>query len=251
MLGVSMQEIDKLHNIITQSQNIVFLTGAGASTPSGITDFETIYSQKFIGFDTIDIMTGGFIQKHPDVFLQFVKKYFAGKTSPNICHKYIASLQQHKTVTVITQNIDNLHQEAGSKKVIELHGTFQKWRCTSCGHTFTFDEVLDGDSLLCPIDFGIIRPDAVFYNENIPTLKILDAQARLRNADTLVVVGTSLQTQLPVYLISQFEGKNLVVINKNHVQLDKPITLEINQDIAKVFTELERLSSEHQNSINK
>ncbi len=68
-----MQEIDKLHNMITQSQNIVFLTGAGASTPSGITDFETIYSQKFIGFDTIDIMTGGFIQKHPDVFLQFVK----------------------------------------------------------------------------------------------------------------------------------------------------------------------------------
>ena len=234
-----MQEIDKLHNIITQSQNIVFLTGAGISTPSGITDFETIYSQKFMGFDTIDIMTSGFIQEHPDVFLQFVKKYFSGKVNPNVCHKYISHLQESKNVCVITQNIDDLHQQAGSKKVIELHGTFKKWHCTTCGHTFSFDEVLESDNLLCPIDYGIIRPDAVFYNENIPTLKILNAQARINAADTLIVVGTSLQTQLPVYLINQFAGENLVVINLTPVKLDMPHML-IQQNAEKVFANLKQ-----------
>lgn len=229
-----MKTVDELQKIIDASQNIVFLTGAGISTPSGITDFETIYSQKFMGFDTIDIMTGGFIQEHPDVFLQFVKKYFSGKVSPNLCHKYISNLQESKNVCVITQNIDGLHQQAGSKKVIELHGTFKNWHCTSCGHNFSFDEVLESDSLLCPIDYGIIRPDTVFYNENIPTLKILNAQARINAADTLIVVGTSLQTQLPVYLINQFAGERLVVVNKTPVKLDMP-HLFVQGDVEDVF----------------
>ena len=233
-----MDKITQLHNLINQSQNIVFLTGAGVSTPSGITDFETIYSQRFMGFETIDIMTSGFLDEYPDVFWKFIKKYFSQSVEPNSCHKYISLLQQNKSVTVITQNIDNLHQKARTKNVIELHGTFQKWHCSSCHQNYNFEEVLKNDNLLCPFDYGIIRPNAVFYNEEISRLTIYNAQRSIENADTLIVAGTSLQTELPVYLIKKFVGKNLVVINRNHVKLDTTINLEINDDIKTVFDKL-------------
>lgn len=161
---------EELFKIIEQSKKLAFLTGAGVSVASGVSDFKTIYANKFFGFEPEDIMTKGFLEKHPDVFFEFVKTYFSKKVEPNIIHKVIADIENvyGKEVHIITQNIDELHQKAGSKHVYEIHGNLDSWYCTCCNKKKGFEEVLTLPSLKCDKEEckGFVRPDIVFYNED-------------------------------------------------------------------------------------
>ena len=236
------ENIQKLKEIIDSSNNIVFFGGAGVSTESGIPDFRSangIYNQKLNReVSPEEMISHTFYMRHPEDFFSFYKdKLIYPEAEPNNCHKALAELEkQGKVKAVVTQNIDGLHQKAGSKVVYELHGSTLRNYCENC-HAF-YDEkyVLAAEGVpTCEKCGGRVKPDVVLYEEGLDDAVVEGAIDAIAHADTLIIGGTTLIVYPAAGLIHYFRGKNLVLINKSKTSADSQADLVINENIGEVF----------------
>lgn len=238
-------KIAKFQEQLEASQNIVFFGGAGVSTESGIPDFrssEGIY-MKDTGshVSAEEMISHTFYKRHPKEFFEY---YFENlvfdEAEPNEGHLFLSDLEKTgKNVSVVTQNIDGLHQKAGSKIVHELHGSVLRNYCETCQTPYKLVELeKDGESIpRCPQDNGIVRPDVVLYEEGLDQSVIQQAVADIEAADMLIIAGTSLVVYPAAGLVNYFSGDHLVAINKTPIQVPAQ-TLMFEDSISKVFAEL-------------
>ena len=239
-----MNQYELLKDMLNKAHKIVFFTGAGISVPSGIPDFRSangLYNQKDdTNISPEEIISHSFYVQHKEFFYSFYKaKMVYPDAKPNDAHKYIASLDKEKDVTVITQNIDGLHQDAGSKKVIELHGSVKRNYCEKCHKFFDDKYVYKKDGIPhCDACGGDIKPDVVLYEESLNESDISHAINAIMSADTMVVIGTSLVVYPAAGFIRYFKGKNLIVINKSKTSYDNMCDLVINEDIISVINKI-------------
>lgn len=228
-----MNKIEQLAEIINNSNYVVAFTGAGASTDSGLTDFRGktgLYTQRsYMGYEPEEILSHDFFFNHRDVFDKYLEeKLSINNIKPNEGHKALAELEKMgKIKAVITQNIDDLHQAAGSKKVLELHGTLKKWYCLDCGKSETA-------SFICECG-GTVRPDVTLYGEMLDEAIVSEAVKEIEKADTLIIVGTSLTVYPAAFYINYFKGKNLVIINETETPRDSIASLVIRERFADVM----------------
>lgn len=245
--GLHMDErIQNLKSIIENSQRICVFTGAGISCPSGIPDFRSengIYkTQSEFGYPPEQILSHTFFKKRTGLFFDFYRSSMVfPKAEPNEAHKYFAKLEKNgKDVTVVTQNIDSLHTKAGSKNVVELHGSVMRNYCENCGKFYPLEYVLKADGIpLCSCG-GTVKPDVVLYEEPLDERSIFRAVNAIENADALIVIGTSLSVYPAASYIRYFEKNDLVLINKSETQYDSLASLCIYDDVVKVVKELEK-----------
>ena len=237
--------VEKLKQLIDNSNNIVAFTGAGVSTASGIKDFRSkdgLYNMKY-SFPPEKILSHSFFINNTKEFYKFYKdKMNCINKEPNICHKYLKKLEDlNKLKGIITQNIDGLHTKAGSKNVLELHGTIYENFCRKCNKKYDYKIVFDcKDEIPRCSCGGIIKPNVILYEEPLND-KIVDESINLiENADLLLVIGTSLTVYPASGLIRYFKGKNLVIINRDTTTYDNIASLVINKDIKEVFDILDR-----------
>lgn len=229
--------------IIDDSKRIVFFGGAGVSTESGIPDFRSadgLYSQKY-HYPPEQIVSHSFYMRNTDEFYRFYKdRMIFPDAKPNAAHLKLAQLEKAgKLFAVITQNIDGLHQMAGSRNVIELHGSVHRNYCTKCKKFYPLSAVTESDGIpLCSCG-GKIKPDVVLYEEQLKDEDIENAVLEISKADTLIIGGTSLVVYPAAGLVRYFGGKHLVVINKSEISADKDAELVINDSIGKVFEGIE------------
>ena len=237
-------EEEKLKHLISISKNIVFFGGAGVSTESGIKDFRSkdgLYNlQSKYGRPYEEMLSHTYFMDHTKTFYEFYREFMINTTAkPNEAHKYLAELEKHKNLTIITQNIDGLHQLAGSRNVIELHGTIHDNYCINCYRYYSLEDILKMDTVpICPHCGGIIKPHVVLYEEGLYDGVIEAAIEAIQKADLLIIAGTSLRVYPASGLVRYFRGSNLVVINKEHLYSDIPITLEINKPVGEVFSKI-------------
>ncbi|MDC7290350.1 NAD-dependent protein deacylase [Blautia schinkii] len=234
------KETDKLQKIIDEHDNIVFFGGAGVSTESGIPDFRSqdgLYHQKY-DFPPETILSHTFFMQRPEEFYKFYKdKMLCDTAKPNAAHQKLAELERAgKLKAVITQNIDNLHQMAGSKQVYELHGSVYRNYCMKCGkfHDFSFMKHAEGVPR-CECG-GIVKPDVVLYEEGLDSDTINGAVRAIAKAQVLIIGGTSLAVYPAASLIDYFQGEYLVVINKSPTPRDRYAHLLIQEPIGHVFS---------------
>lgn len=231
-----MKNSEKLANIIKNSNYVIFFTGAGASTDSGLSDFRGkngLYNErKYMRYEPEEILSHDFFFSHRDIFNKYlVEKLSINDIKPNAGHLAVAKLEEiGKVKSVITQNIDNLHQDAGSKNVLELHGTLKRWYCLKCGKT------LDRD-FKCECG-GVVRPDVTLYGEMLNEKVTSSAIHEIEKADTLIIVGTSLTVYPAAYYIEYFKGKNLIILNETPTSRDDIATLVIRERFAQVMSEV-------------
>lgn len=214
---------------IDQSQRIVFFGGAGVSTASGIPDFRSatgIFMQETnLNYSAEQIISHSFYLKHPQTFYQFYFDNLVHATAkPNEAHYFAADLEKAgKDVAVVTQNIDGLHQEAGSSKVYELHGSIQENYCTVCGKSYSIADLeLDQQGIpRCQEDGGIVKPNVILYEEALDQEVVLQAVQAIQAADLLIVAGTSLSVYPAASFLDYFQGDSLVVINQTPISLNR------------------------------
>lgn len=231
-----------LQEIIDDSKRIVFFGGAGVSTESGIPDFRSedgLYSQKY-KYSPEQIVSHTFYVHNTEEFYRFYKdRMIFPDAKPNAAHLKLAQLEAAgKLSAVITQNIDGLHHAAGSKNVIELHGSVHRNYCMKCGKFYPLSAVTESKGIpLCECG-GKIKPDVVLYEESLKDEDIENAVFQISKADTLIIGGTSLVVYPAAGLVRYFRGKHLVVINKSEIAADKDAELVINDSIGRVFAEI-------------
>lgn len=232
-----------LQEIIDDSKRIVFFGGAGVSTESGIPDFRSqdgLYNQKY-KYPPEQIVSRTFFDNRTEEFYEFYKDrmIFSG-AQPNAAHLKLAELEQAgKLSAVITQNIDGLHQAAGSKKVIELHGSVMRNYCRKCGEFYPLDYIVKAEGIpRCEKCGGVAKPDVVLYEESLNGDDINSAVNEIMAADTLIIGGTSLVVYPAAGFVNYFNGKHLVVINKSPTNADKNAELVISDSIGKVLGEI-------------
>lgn len=239
-----MDKYEALKQIIKGNKKIVFFTGAGISVPSGIPDFRSangLYNDKdYQGYRPEEIISHHFFMNNPDLFYKFYRsKMIFPHAKPNLAHLYIATLEKDHNVTVITQNIDGLHQKAGSTDVIELHGSVHKNRCLRCQKEYSLEEILKMDNVpYCPICHGLIKPDVVLYEEQLKEIDIENALEAISTADVLIIIGTSLVVYPAAGFVKYFSGKHLIVINKDETALDLKTSLYFKEDVIEVIKKL-------------
>ncbi len=232
--------IETLKSWIGESSSIVFFGGAGVSTESGIPDFRSVdglYNQKY-SEPPEEIISHSYFVRWPEKFYRFYKeKMLYPEAKPNDCHLALAKLEQEgKLRSVLTQNIDGLHQKAGSKNVIELHGTTLKNYCMKCGKFFPVEYLLEQEGVPhCDKCGGIVKPDVVLYEESLHDGDMEQAVRDIRNADMFIVGGTSLTVYPAAGLVDYYRGKRLVLINKSATPYDSSADLVIHDSIGKVF----------------
>ena len=231
-----------LKELIDTYQNIVFFGGAGVSTESGIPDFRSVdglYNEIY-DYPPETIISHSFFVKNPKEFFRFYKnKMIYPNAAPNVTHKALAHLeQQGKVKAVVTQNIDGLHQMAGSKCVYELHGSVHRNYCMNCGKFFGLDAVLEADGVPICSCGGTIKPDVVLYEEGLDGKTVSGAIAAIQNADLLVVGGTSLTVYPAAGMIDYFRGDKLILINKTVTPFDSRADIVINESLGSVFKEI-------------
>ena len=238
-------QIQRLKSMIAQSSNIVFFGGAGVSTESNIPDFRSedgIYNTKIkYGYPPEYILSHNFFVEHTQVFYDYYKNQLIYKDAkPNPAHQALAKLEREgKLRAVITQNIDGLHQLAGSKEVLELHGSVHRNYCISCRKTYSLQYIIHSKGVpKCSECAGIVRPDVVLYNEMLDQEVLSKAVDYINNADMLIVGGTSLAVYPAAGLIEYYSGNKLVLINKSSTPYDSKADLIINDSIGKVFSEV-------------
>ena len=237
-------DIEKLKEIIRRSRRIVFFGGAGVSTASGIPDFrsdEGLYSEEFGGRSPEEILSAAFFMLHTAEFYEFYRRrmiYPAAR--PNTVHRYLYKLEkQDKLRGIVTQNIDGLHKEAGNKRVYELHGSIRENYCVDCEAEYPLEKVLHSEGVpRCDKCGGIIKPWVVLYGEIPDKYTMIGACREISGADTMIVAGTSLAVEPAASLINEFNGKNLVVINKTPTSADERATLLIRADVEAVFRKI-------------
>ncbi|WP_281200548.1 NAD-dependent protein deacylase [Staphylococcus schleiferi] len=241
------ESIEKLKTIMNQSHKIVFFTGAGVSVASGIPDFRSIgglydeISKK--GYSPEYLLSADYLHGDPIGFMDFCHQYllFADK-APNPVHQWIAQLEKDQcSLGVITQNIDGLHTDAGSHNVDELHGTLNRFYAVEGNETYTKEEVIAKNLYQSERNGSPIRPDIVLYGEALNQSTLLNAVFKIKAADTLVVLGSSLVVQPAAGLISEFEGENLVIINRDPTPYDSHANLVIHDDMVGVVEALQQL----------
>lgn len=240
------EAINELKDIIGQHDNIVFFGGAGVSTESGIPDFRSVdglYNQQY-DYPPETILSHTFYRKNPAEFYRFYrnKMLFTG-ARPNAAHLKLAELeQQGKVRAVITQNIDGLHQAAGSRVVLELHGSVLRNYCESCGRFHAMEYILRSEGVpKCEKCGGSVKPDVVLYEEGLDQKTINDAIQYIHNAEVLIIGGTSLAVYPAAGLIDYFKGDKLVVVNKAPTPRDSYADLLIQAPIGEVFSQISLL----------
>ncbi|MGD6771764.1 NAD-dependent protein deacylase [Staphylococcus simulans] len=241
-------KIEQLKEIIDSSNKIVFFTGAGISVASGIPDFRSVgglyeaVAEK--GLSPEYLLSHDYLQGNPVGFMDFCHEYllFADK-KPNNVHEWIAQLEkENRSLGVITQNIDGLHSDAGSENVDELHGTLNRfYSINNPNDEYSKPYVIDHHLRNSEQDGSPIRPDIVLYGEMLDQMTIMSAISKIKQADTLVVLGSSLVVQPASGLISNFEGENLVIINKDVTPYDSDADLVIHDDMKHVINELNKI----------
>ncbi|SDX67678.1 NAD-dependent deacetylase [Ruminococcaceae bacterium YAD3003] len=240
--SVREDKINQLKELIAESNNIVFLGGAGVSTESGIPDFRSgagIYNtESGTKYRPIDIIAHDFFMEHPEEFFDFYKrKLIYPDARPNKAHKALVRLErQGKLKAIITQNIDNLHQEAGSKCVIELHGSVFRNYCMDCGKKFNIEYIAAQEGVPhCDRCGGIVRPDIVLYEENLEHENVDNAIKAVKKCDLMIIAGTSL-TVYPAATFAQFLKHNrIVIINKSSTYMDLKAMLTIHDNVGDVL----------------
>ncbi len=240
---VKTDEWDTLKGIVENSGYLVFFGGAGVSTESNIPDFRSaggLYSEKTkYNYPPERILSRSFFYSHPDIFYEFYRsKMIYRDARPNDAHISLAKLEKRGILKcIITQNIDGLHQMAGSVNVIELHGSVFRNNCTRCGRFFSLDYIINSEETVpkCDKCGGIIKPDVVLYEEPLNENDLIKSVEAISKADTLIVGGTSLAVYPAAGLINYFRGKNLVLINKSPTPYDRYADLVINDSIGKVL----------------
>lgn len=230
----------QLQQIINESNNIVFFGGAGVSTESGIPDFRSVdglYNQKY-DYPPEEILSHAFFNAHTEYFYDFYRdKMLVLDAEPNAAHLKLAELEKAgKLSAVVTQNIDGLHQKAGSKNVFELHGSVHRNYCTSC-HKFYNAEYIKSSKGVPRCDCGgIIKPDVVLYEEGLDDNTVSGAINAIKNADCLIVAGTSLNVYPAAGFIRYFCGKYFVLINRDPTPADSMADLVIHDKVGKVLS---------------
>lgn len=236
--------MDEFLKWVKESDNIVFFGGAGVSTESGIPDFRSVdglYHQKY-DYPPETILSHTFYMRHTEEFYRFYKdKMLYLDAKPNEAHKKLAELEQAgKLKAVITQNIDGLHQAAGSKKVLELHGSVHRNYCTKCRKLFSAEYVLSSDGLpRCDACGGLIKPDVVLYEEGLDDQTMREAIYYIEHADMLIIGGTSLAVYPAAGLIDYYRGNKLVLFNKSTTPMDDRADLLIQGSIGEIFSKIE------------
>lgn len=239
-----MDKIESLKEMIQNAKKIVVFTGAGISVASGIPDFRSsngIYNEKNgFSYPPEQIISHSFFKSNPDIFFDFYKsKMIFPNAKPNPAHIFFAKLESKKDVTVVTQNIDDLHQKAGSTKVFQLHGSVLDNYCVKCHKNYDLEYVLSQDGVpICEADGEIVRPGIVLYEESLNNDVISNSINAIEQADLMIVIGTSLIVYPAAGFIRYFKGKNLVLINKDKTPYDNSADLVINDDITKVVKKL-------------
>ena len=236
------EEVRKLQEIIDDSRRIVFFGGAGVSTESGIPDFRSadgIYHQHY-KYAPEQVVSHSFFKAHPDVFYEFYKeKMMCLDAQPNAAHRKLAELEEAGRLTaVITQNIDGLHQKAGSKKVYELHGSIHRNYCQKCGRFYDAAYVKASPGIPRCECGGIIKPDVVLYEESLDTMTIEKSVRAIAEADTLIIGGTSLVVYPAAGFIDYFRGRHLVVINKSATAREVGAQLSISAPIGEILGQI-------------
>lgn len=236
------EKIEILKSWINQSNNIIFFGGAGVSTESGIPDFRStdgLYHMKY-AYPPETILSHSFFMRRTKEFYEFYRdKMIYQDAMPNITHRKLASLEEAGRLKgVITQNIDGLHQKAGSKRVVELHGSIQRNYCLKCNRYYAFQEIMSQEVIPTCECGGIIKPDVVLYEEPLNDKVTREAVGLIREADVLIIGGTSLSVYPAAGLIRYYEGSKLVLINKSVTAFDSDADLLISTGLGEVFSSI-------------
>lgn len=237
-------EVTQLQEAIDKFENIVFFGGAGVSTESGIPDFRSVdglYNQQY-DYPPETILSHTFFMNNPQEFYRFYQaKMLCDTAKPNAAHRKLAELEQTgKLKAVITQNIDNLHQMAGSRNVLELHGSVHRNHCMKCGKFYDFSYMKNSQGIpKCQACGGTIKPDVVLYEEGLDNTTINRSVQAISAAQVLIIGGTSLAVYPAAGLIDYFHGKKLIVINKAPTPRDRQADLIISQPIGEVFSQIQ------------
>ena len=238
-----MTKLEELQEIIDTHSRIVFFGGAGVSTESGIPDFRSqdgLYNQQY-RYPPETIISHTFFVRNPEEFYRFYKeKMLILDVEPNAAHKKLAELEEKgKLLAVVTQNIDGLHQAAGSRRVFELHGSIHRNYCRKCGKFFDASYMKAAEGVpKCDVCGGMIKPDVVLYEEGLDQDCIEGAVSAIREADCLIIGGTSLVVYPAAGLIDYFRGDKLVLINKSATSRDRSADLVISEPIGEVFSQI-------------
>ena len=233
--------VQALEEIIAKSSSIVFFGGAGVSTESGIPDFRSVdglYHQKY-AYPPETILSHTFWEENPEEFYRFYRdKLIVKGAKPNAAHLRLARLEKEgKLKAVITQNIDGLHQKAGSKKVYELHGSVLRNYCTRCGKFYSAEFVKNAPGIPRCSCGGIVKPDVVLYEESLNEKTIAGSVKAIRSADMLIVAGTSLTVYPAAGLINYYLGNRLVLINRDETPYDDRADLVLHESLGDVFSQ--------------
>lgn len=239
-----MSDYKKLVELIKESNRIVFFGGAGVSTESGIPDFRSkdgLYSLKY-KHSPETMLSYSFFKKYPHEFFRFYKdKVLHLESKPNKAHLGLAKLEEMKKLAcIITQNIDGLHQKAGNKNVLELHGSVLKNYCIDCGTKYSVEFIVESNDKVpcCTICGGVVRPDVVLYEEGLDMAIINEAVNEISNSDLLIIGGTSLVVQPAASLIKYHNNDRIVLINKSVTPADRVAFLKFNDSIGELFGEI-------------
>lgn len=242
--------IEKLQKFISESNKIVFFGGAGVSTESGVPDFRSkdgLYNQRDIRFEKYEpeyLLSHSCLRDDPEVFFEYYRqKMDARQVQPNSAHQFLVKLEEAgKLSAILTQNIDGLHQKAGSKKVCELHGTTRRNYCSKCKRMYSEDYIFESNELIPTCDCGgVIRPDVTLYEEALPDGVYEFAIDQIINADLLIIAGTSLKVYPAAGFVRYFRGKHIVVINREEIDvlLHPENDLFICGSLGEVFSKLQ------------
>lgn len=234
--------IMQLKKWIDESDNVVFFGGAGVSTESGIPDFRSVdglYNQKW-KYPPETILSHTFFVKYPEEYYRFHReKLVIDGVKPNAAHLKLAELEKAgKLRAVVTQNIDGLHQAAGSKKVLELHGSILRSYCSACGRPYPADKMNHGEGVPRCSCGGVIRPDIVLYEEPLDDAVVSEAIRVISEAEVLIIGGTSMNVYPAAGLINYYRGNKLALVNLSRTPYDDEADLVINEKIGKVFSQL-------------
>lgn len=250
------KEIEKFIDLVMKSERIVFFGGAGVSTESGVPDFRSkdgLYNQHDIQFDMYEpeyLLSHDCLMREPKVFYEYYRqKMDARHVQPNVTHKVLAKLEEMgKLIGIVTQNIDGLHQKAGSKKVFEIHGTTTRNYCMSCKTLYDEDFIYESKEAIphCPKCGGVVRCDVTLYGEGLPDDAVSGAINALSRADMIIVGGTSLRVYPAASFIYYFKGKHMAVINREplDIALDPENDVAIIGSLGEAFSQLEKVLEE-------
>ncbi len=238
-----MGQIEKLQEWVRESDNIVFFGGAGVSTESGILDFRSVdglYHQQY-DYPPETILSHTFYRQKPEEFYRFYRaKMLCLDAKPNAAHTKLAQWEQEgKLKAVVTQNIDGLHQAAGSKVVLELHGSVLRNYCERCGASYDAEYILQSEGVPACTCGGSIKPDVVLYEEGLDQKTLSDAVHYISGADVLIVGGTSLAVYPAAGLLDYYRGKKLVLVNKTPTPRDSIADLIVQGSIGEIFSQLD------------